>query len=127
MTVIDYSLRRRVAALEAGSPATGTTTQAGAPRPLAGMFTLPDAAKDYYVTYRWDSTATGHLTIALLYGDADAGGFVGDPVVLDSYDRVQEHHAIELRGRVPAGKSVFIQVNQGSDDPVTSAIETPLS
>jgi hypothetical protein len=129
MGVIDYSLRRRLVALEAAVSGSGAapaamTTQAGAQRPLDTVFSLP-CPKDYFVNYRWDADSPEQVTARLRYGDGDTPDDTW--TTIDAYDRVLAHHTIELQGRVPAGKSVVITIDLGEHEPPAAAIETPLS
>jgi hypothetical protein len=139
MGAIDYSLRRRVAALEeqvaggGGSAPPADPTVAGGTRPMSEMFAMPDPTKDYYVTYSFDlpgGAGDGSVTVEIIgyYGVPDGAGWFVTPHAFDVWSQPNNVTKIELKGRVPAGNSVYIVVNQGPGEGYTiAAIETPTS
>jgi hypothetical protein len=114
----------RVEALEAGS---GETTL-GSNRPMATMFALPDPTKDYYVLYNWDSPNTSAVEVILYHGVPDGAGWFVAPSAADvlSVDATPGQH-LEVKGKIPAGHSVFLVVNSGPNDLTVVGIEVPIA
>lgn len=113
-----------------GGGGSADPTVAGASRVADTMFTLPDATKDYYVDYRADYSALSSTTLTAYYGDPDGAGWFTSHSLLDLFDDGATGsgvHKVELKGKVPAGKSVLIVTNQGPSAVSFAAIETPLS